>query len=88
MSALCGFAPAETLQGAPFDLAIGPAGKASGARRLAGTIRDLALIAIAWALFIGVIFHPGVQIVAIMTCALALMVGSARAPAAGGPRSN
>jgi hypothetical protein len=85
MSALCGFAPAERLQGAPFDLRIRSVAKASDARRLAGTIRDLALIVLAWALFIGLIFHPGAQIVGLVTCALALMIGSARG--AGGRRA-
>jgi hypothetical protein len=45
---------------------------------LIGTIRDLILIALAWTIFIGVILHPGVQIVGIAACALALLVGGAR----------
>jgi hypothetical protein len=80
MSALCGHGPANVLQGAPFDLDVRFSAKRPGAgRRLVGTIRDLILIALAWAIFIGVILHPAVQIVGIAACALALLVGGARA---------
>ena len=73
MSAVYG--SANVLQGAPFDLDV--AKRAGGG--LIGTIRDLLLIALAWTIFIGVILHPGVQIVGIAACALALLVGGARA---------
>ena len=81
MSALCGHGPADVLHGAPFDLDTRSAtgAKSSGFNRLAGTIRDVVLIALAWTIFIGVIFHPGVQIVGLVACALALLVGSAGA---------
>jgi hypothetical protein len=79
MSALYGHGPANVLQSAPFDLDVGFAAKRAGAgSRLAGTIRDLILIAFAWTIFIGVILHPGAQIVGIAACALALLVGGAR----------
>lgn len=67
---------ADVLHGAPFDLVTGSAAPASAFGRLAGTIRDLVLIALAWMIFVGVLFHPGVQIIGIAACALALLVGS------------
>jgi hypothetical protein len=79
MSALYGHGPANVLQGAPFDLDVRSAAKRAGAgSRLAGTIRDLMLIALAWTIFIGIILHPAVQLVGIAACALALLVGGAR----------
>jgi hypothetical protein len=47
-------------------------------RSLAATIRDLALIALAWAIFIGLVMYPAVQIIGIATCAVALLIGSGR----------
>jgi len=81
MSALYGHGPADVLCGAPFDLDTrsSSGAKSSGFTALAATIRDVILIALAWLVFIGVIFHPGVQIVGIAACALAVLVGSARA---------
>jgi hypothetical protein len=76
MSALYGHAPAVALHGAPFDLDTASAARCG--RGLAGTIQDLVLIALAWAIFIGVILHPGVQIVGLGACALGLLVGSVR----------
>jgi hypothetical protein len=78
MSALHGHGSANVLQGAPFDLDVRFAAKRAGSG-LIGTIRDLILIALAWTIFIGIILHPGVQIVGIAACALALLVGGARA---------
>jgi hypothetical protein len=77
MSAVYGHGSANVLQGAPFDLDVRFAAKRVGSG-LIGTIRDLILIALAWTTFIGVILHPGVQIVGIAACALALLVGGAR----------
>ena len=78
MSAVYGHGSANVLQGAPFDLDVRFAAKRAGGG-LIGTIRDLFLIALAWTIFIGVILHPGAQIVGIVACALALLFGSARA---------
>ena len=79
MRALYDHGSANVLQGAPFDLDVRFAAKrADAGSRLAGTIRDLTLIALAWTIFIGVILHPGAQIVGIVACALALLVGGAR----------
>jgi hypothetical protein len=49
--------------------------------KLAGTIRDVTLIAFAWMIFIGVFVYPAAQIVGILACAIALLVGSGRAGA-------
>ena len=49
-------------------------------RSLAATVRDLALIALAWAIFIGLVMYPAAQIIGIATCAIALLLGSARRP--------
>jgi hypothetical protein len=78
MSAVYGHGSANVLQGAPFDLDVRFAAKRAGGG-LIGTIRDLFLIALAWTIFIGVILHPGAQIVGIAACALALLVSGARA---------
>lgn len=52
MSAVRGHGRADVLHGAPFDLDLGSAAKNPGlTRRLAGTIRDIALIALAWTIF-------------------------------------
>lgn len=77
MSALYGHGSANVLQGAPFDLDVRFAAKRAG-DGLIGTIRDLILIALAWTIFIGIILHPGVQIVGIAACAFALLVGGVR----------
>ncbi|HUI97066.1 MAG TPA: hypothetical protein VLX44_15020 [Xanthobacteraceae bacterium] len=58
-----------------------PAGLRSapaGARFLA-TLRDLAFIAMAWAIFIGTMIYPATQIVGIAACAIALFIGAGRA---------
>jgi hypothetical protein len=47
-------------------------------RSLAATVRDLALIALAWAIFIGLVMYPAAQIIGIATCAIALLLGSGR----------
>ena len=47
-------------------------------RSLSGTVRDLALIALAWAIFIGLVMYPAAQIIGIATCAIALLLGSGR----------
>jgi hypothetical protein len=80
MSALCSHGSADVLRGAPFDLITVSAAQSSATRGgLAGSFRDIVLIALAWVIFVGVILHPGVQIVGIVTCALALLIGGARA---------
>jgi hypothetical protein len=76
MRAFQGRGQAVALQGAPFDLAIARRG---GGRGFIGTIGDLVVIALAWMIFIGVIFHPGAQLVGIAACGLALLLGSVRA---------
>jgi hypothetical protein len=77
MRDLQGHGSAVVLQGAAFDLDTGSAVR--GSRGLAANIRDLGLIALAWVIFIGVILHPGAQLVGIAACGLALVVGSVRA---------
>lgn len=47
-------------------------------RTLAATIRDLVLIALAWAIFIGLVMYPAAQIIGIAACAVALLVGGGR----------
>jgi hypothetical protein len=47
-------------------------------RSLAATVSDLALIALAWAIFIGLMMYPAAQIIGIAACAIALLVGGAR----------
>jgi hypothetical protein len=76
MRAFQGRGQAVALQGAPFDLDIAP--RAAG-RGLIRTIGDIGLIGLAWMIFIGVIFHPGAQLVGIAACGLALLVSSLRA---------
>jgi hypothetical protein len=41
-------------------------------------IRDLALIALAWTVFIGVILYPAAQLVGLLACAIALGAERAR----------
>ena len=43
---------------------------------------DLALIALAWAIFIGVMLYPAAQLVGLFACAIALVVAGGRRPAA------
>ena len=45
-------------------------------RGVFGTLRDLALIALAWALLVGVIVYPVAQVVGLVTCAIALAVSA------------
>jgi hypothetical protein len=45
---------------------------------IARTLRDVLLIALAWALLIGVIIYPVAQIVGLITCAIALALSAAR----------
>ena len=47
-------------------------------RSVTQTVRDLALIAIAWAILIGAIIYPAAQLIGLLTCAVALAVGSRR----------
>jgi hypothetical protein len=81
MSALSGYG--HVLLEAPHGLEASFAAKGSrvSGKKLAGTIRDVILIALAWAIFIGVMMHPGVQIIGILACAVALLVGGGRAVA-------
>ncbi|HEY4920559.1 MAG TPA: hypothetical protein VII40_10695 [Xanthobacteraceae bacterium] len=58
----------------PADLRGAPAGAG-----FLATLRDLAFIAVAWAIFIGIILHPATQIVGIAACAIALVIGAGRA---------
>ena len=58
--------------------AASPAATIDGGRSLAATIRDLVLIALAWALFVGIMMYPVAQIAGIFICAIALLLGSAR----------
>jgi hypothetical protein len=54
-------------------------GATRGKGRVAGTIRDIALIALAWVVLAGVIFFPATQLIGILTCAIALTVCRPRA---------
>ena len=54
-------------------------GASRGKGRVAGTIRDIALIALAWVVLAGVIFFPATQLIGILTCAIALAVSRPRA---------
>jgi len=51
-----------------------PPGPADRARNVAGTIRDIGLIMLAWMIFIGVVVYPAAQLVGLLTCAIALLV--------------
>jgi hypothetical protein len=50
---------------------------------IVGTLQDLALIALAWALLIGVIVYPVAQLVGLLTCAIALAIHARTRPAEG-----
>lgn len=41
------------------------------------TVRDLAFIALAWALLIGIIAYPAAQLVGLLACAIALAFSAA-----------
>ncbi len=78
MSVLCGGLRREVR----YDLETGSAAESFSAfGKLAGTIRDIVLIALAWAIFIGVILYPVTQIIGILVCSIALLIGSMRTAA-------
>jgi hypothetical protein len=56
----------------PLAASPGRPGQATGA------IRDVALIALAWMILIGVIVYPVAQLIGILTCAIALVLGKPR----------
>lgn len=49
--------------------------------KLAGIIQDVVLIALAWAIFIGVILYPVMQIIGILACSISLLVDSRQSSA-------
>ena len=51
---------------------------ARGRPRIARTLRDLVLIVMGWAILIGAILYPAAQLVGLLTCAVALAIGSRR----------
>jgi hypothetical protein len=49
-------------------------------RGIVGTLQDLALIALAWGLLIGVIVYPVAQLIGLLTCAIALAIHARTRP--------
>jgi hypothetical protein len=47
-------------------------------RRVFRVLRDIVLIAMAWAVFIGIMIQPAAQLVGLLACAIALIVGCGR----------
>jgi hypothetical protein len=76
MSALYSCERQDVLPGAFYGLENCPAAES----RVAGTVRDTLLIVLGWAIFIGAFIYPVAQIVGIVACGIALLVGSDRIP--------
>jgi hypothetical protein len=77
----------QHISSAEQDYAVGTLAHDAGyARRdnrgIVGTLRDLALIALAWALLIGIIVYPVAQLVGLLTCAIVLAVHARTRPLA------
>lgn len=64
----------DVLRNALLDLETAPAARGN----LFRTLRDIALIALAWMIFVGAVMYPAVQIVGIVACAVVLLAGRRR----------
>jgi hypothetical protein len=73
---------------APFNARYGagrhadiPTSSRSAVSTAGRTLVDLVLIALVWAIFIGVMLYPAAQLVGLIACAIALVFAGRRRPA-------
>jgi hypothetical protein len=76
----------QHISSAEQDYAVGGLAQAGYDRRdkrgIVGTLQDLALIALAWGLLIGVIVYPVAQLIGLLACAIALAIHARTRPLA------